>query len=91
MTLTTPKEQLTPREYAEQEHEKTMFDKQAEYNIEIKKLELEATKLEAKFSSWLKIPITIIKLPLLIILGISYCIAVAKNKELSENFWDYLK
>lgn len=91
MTLVSPKEQLTPREYAEQEHEKTMFDKQADYNIEIKKLELEVTKLEAKFSSWLKIPITIVKLPLFIILGIAFCIAVARDKELSENFWNYLK
>lgn len=83
--------ELTRREVQLQEFEKEMFDKQANHAVDMKKLNLEVAKIEARWSSWLKIPITIVKLPVFIVLGIGFCIAVAKNKELPDKFWDYLK
>lgn len=83
--------ELTRREIQLQDFEKEMFDKQANHALDMKKLELEVAKIEARWSSWLKIPITIVKLPVYILLGIGFCISVAKNKELSDRFWNYLK
>ena len=47
--------------------------------------------LEGKWASWLKIPATIVKLPVYIILAVAYCIAVARKTEVSEDFWRLLK
>lgn len=77
-------EQLTPREYETMAYEKEMFEKQAAYQLEL-------AKYEAKWSSWLKLPITIIKLPVYCLFAFGYIIAVAKGKEPSENFWKFIK
>lgn len=93
--------EMTPRESLLHEWEKEIWDRQAEHEITMKKLELEIKrednqakielkKLEAKWSSWLKIPSLIIKIPLFITMGIAFCIAAAKKYEPSKRFWDLL-
>lgn len=72
-----------------------------EHAITIKQLELaikrednqakiELKKLEAKWSSLLKIPSLIIKLPILFILSIAYIFSVLLKQEPSKSFWSYL-
>lgn len=62
-----------------------------EHAVTIKRLELEVLKLETKWNSWLKIPITIIKLPIYIILSFGFIAAVLRKQEPSKDFWAYLK
>lgn len=71
-------------------YEEMMFDKQAEFNIKIKEMELEITKLEAKWSSWLNLPKTIIKLPVYCLMAIGYIISSIRNHEVSKDFWNFL-
>lgn len=82
--------QLTPKETQQMEYEERIFDKQTEYNLEAKRMELEIAKIEAKWSSWLSLPKTIIKLPVYILFAIGYIIAVSLKKEPSENFWKFI-
>lgn len=80
--------QLTPAEMA---YEREMVDKQNAFHLEIKKLELEVTKIEAKWASWLKLPSQIIKLPLYVLLGVAYIVSMITKKEVPKEFWDLLK
>ncbi len=84
-------EELTPKEQSIYQHERQMYELQADHQKEIKRMDIELAKLEAKWSSWLSIPKTIITLPVLFLFGIAYCITVATKQEPSQNFWDFLK
>lgn len=85
------REELTVREREQMEYDREMWAKQSEHAIEIKKLEIEALKLDAKISSWLKLPISILKLPVYMLLGLGYIIHAIKGTEPSDNFWKLLK
>lgn len=52
--------------------------------------EIKLKELEAKWATWLKIPITIIKLPLYILLGLAYICSMFTRKEMPKRFWDLL-
>lgn len=82
--------QLTPKETQQMEYEERIFDKQTEYNLEAKRMELEIAKIEAQWSSWLSLPKTIIKLPVYILFAIAYIITVSLKKEPSESFWKFI-
>ena len=86
----THRETLTPREYEEFNQRKEFFELQAQHELAVKEKELEVMRLEAKWSSWMKIPLTIVKLPVLLLLGVAYCISVARKFELNDNFWRFL-
>lgn len=83
--------ELTNREREEMEFQQQMFDRQAEHTQKVKAMELEVTKIQAKWSSLLRLPIMIAKTPLFILMGVAYCIAVARRHEPSDNFWNLLK
>lgn len=84
-------EELSPREWAEYNNQKEMWQLGAEHAKEMKQLDIEATKLETKWSSWMKIPITIIKLPLFILLVIPLSIYAARKQEVPEAYWRLLR
>lgn len=83
-------EQFTPREAETMRYEAERADKEMAFGMEMKKLDIEVQKIEAKWSVLLKIPIIIVKLPLLILLGIGYIIHAIRKIEPSENFWKLL-
>ena len=56
----------------------------------IRNAELELARIEARWLSWLRIPITVVKLPVYVVFGLAYCIAVARKHEPSEAFWRFL-
>lgn len=87
----THRETLTPREYEEFNQRKEFFEMQAQHELAVKEKELEVMRLEAKWSSWMKIPLTIVKLPVLLFFGIAFCIAVARKYELPEAYWRFIK
>lgn len=75
---------LTPREYELYNQQKEMFELQAAHELRVK-------TMEAKFSSWLKLPLFIIMLPVRMIMAVAFCIAVARKTELGPNFWNFMK
>jgi len=94
--------EVSPRESLLHEWEVENFEKQAAHAIQIKQLELalkrednqakiELKKLEAKWSSWLKLPITLIKLPIYLVMATGYVVAVARKQDVTKNFWEYLR
>lgn len=85
------RESLTPREYEEWNQRKEFFELQAQHELAVKEKELEVMRLEAKWSSWMKIPLTIVKLPVLLLFGIAQIVAVARKYELPEAYWRFIK
>lgn len=94
--------EMTPREHMQMEWTKEENERSREHAIVIKKLELELTReknaaeiklkeLEAKWSSWLRLPSLIIKLPLLVLLGLGYVIDSIKGNDPSSNFWKHIR
>lgn len=94
--------ELTPKEYTLMETEKEENRLNREHLVTMKRLEiqLEMTRnegdiklrtLEAKWSSWLSIPKTIIKLPLYLILGVGYCIHAIRKQKPTAEFWKFIK
>ena len=57
----------------------------------IKNAELELARIEARWLSWLRIPITVVKLPMYIVFGLAYCVTVARKYEPSGDFWRVFK
>lgn len=89
--LPNQREQLTPREYELYNQQKEMFELQTAHAERIKRLDIEAAKLEAKITSWFKIPLSIIKLPLFILLVIPLSIYAARKEAVPEQLWRLLK
>lgn len=84
--------ELTPREFAIQAHEKEMYELQVQHEQTIKRMELEITRLDTKWSSWLRIPITLIKLPVYCLLAVGYIVtAFRDDNEPSVPFWDLMR
>lgn len=89
---------LTPRESIILEHETEEQRLAREHAVRMKELDVELAKtnhaanielkkLEAKWSSWLKLPALIIKLPVLILLSFGYWLDSVRGSEPSKDFW----
>lgn len=83
--------QLTPREATEMEFTKAENEAARQYNLEMKRLELEVERLQVKWGSLLRIPMTFIKLPVLVVMAVAYCICCARKVEPNDKFWNFLK
>lgn len=82
---------MTDLEREEFEQQKTVTELQIAHTQRLKELELEVAKLEAKWSSWLKIPIYIIMLPIRILFAFGFIVAMIRKQEPSDRFWDFIK
>lgn len=82
---------LTPREAVLMEAERDENKLARQFELDRKRLEIELAKLDLKWGSWLKIPLTIIKLPVYILFGVAYVVAVARKHEPSDSFWRFLR
>lgn len=59
---------------------------------QMKQLELDIRTYEAKWQQLLRLPVLLIKLPLFILFGIAFCIAVARGDSIdSSDYWKLLK
>jgi len=94
--------ELTPKEHMMMEFQKDEAREAREHAIVMKKLEIELArdkyageielrKLEAKWSSWLRLPSLIIKWPLFIFFGFGYVIDSIKGNDPTNNFWKFIK
>jgi len=84
-------ESLTPRERDEFEQEKAFAELQISYQLKVKELELELARTEAGWSSLLKIPLTIVRLPVLLLFGLAYIVSRIRGQEPGDNFWNFIK
>jgi hypothetical protein len=97
----TENDQLTPKEHVLLEAEKEEARLAREHAVTIKQLELamkrddnqakvDLKRLEAKWSSWLRIPSLIIRLPFLIILAFGFVVAAIRKHDPGKSFWSLL-
>ena len=84
-------EELTAREYEEYNQQKEMWTLQSAHAKEMKLLDIEIQKLEVKWSSWVKLPLTVIKLPVMVLCIIPLSIYAAKKVDVPEQLWKLLK
>lgn len=102
MVLLDENTQLSPREHMLMEHETEETRLAREHAVRMKGLEIELAreeykarvelkKLEAKWSSWLSIPLTVIKLPIYIVLAFGYLFDSARGNEPSKDYWKHLR
>lgn len=83
--------EVSPREYASWQHEKEMLELQIQHEQHMKELELQVREIEARFASWLKLPIIIVKLPVYVLLAVAYIVQSFKKEPKSvQQFWDFL-
>lgn len=93
--------EMTPRESLEHEWRVEEFEKTSEHAIKMKQLEIELAKedhkaeielkkLEAKWAAWLRLPRTILLLPVLILFAFAYIFAIGFNYQPPKRFWDLL-
>lgn len=91
MSLHTVREQMSEREREEFQQEKEAAAIQGNYNLEIKKMDLEIAREEAKWTNVLRLPIAIITIPVKLLMALGYLVAVAKKTEPSKEYWDFLR
>jgi len=82
---------LSEREAFLATHEREMADMQFAHAKAMKDKEITLAKLEAKWASWLSIPLRIIKLPVAILLGVAYIVSMFTKHEVEEDFWNWLR
>lgn len=82
---------LTPREVQMQQYEKEMLEMQMKHAREMKLLEVEILKLEAKWQSWIKLPLVIVTLPVRILLVIPLSIYAATKQTIPEFYERFFK
>jgi uncharacterized protein YtpQ (UPF0354 family) len=85
------RETLTPRERAELDWEREYAKLQVEYGTKVQELDLEVRKLEAKWSSLLKLPLAVVLLPVKLIMALAIPIAAITKHDLSDKFWEFMR
>ena len=82
----TQRDKMTDFEREEFQQEKTVVEMQLEHAQKMKEMELEIARLEARFSSWLKLPLIVITLPVRVVLALGYAIGMIR-KQPDPEFW----
>lgn len=76
--------QLTMREIQQMEYDKQMWEAQAAHQLALKQLEVRALEMESKWTSWFKIPLTIITLPVRVLMVIPMTVYAVTHQEVPE-------
>jgi hypothetical protein len=89
--LSNQREEVTPREWATMNHEKEMFDKQVAHQQRIKELDIEARKIEARWSSLLRIPVLFLKLPVALAVSLVLGVYAIRGLEPPESLTSFIR
>jgi hypothetical protein len=54
-------------------------------------MDVEVRKLEARWSSWLRLPMAIVLLPIKFVLAFAIPISVITKKDLPDKFWEFMR
>lgn len=84
-------DQLSPRESEIMRHDAEREDKQMEYGMKMKELDIEVEKLQSRWLALLRLPLFILKIPLILLLGIAYIVHAIRGSEPSDSFYNLLK
>ena len=84
-------EQISPREYSTWQHEIEMFNLQADHTARMKDKEIEVQKLEAKWASWIRIPLVLITLPVRILFVIPLTVYAVTRQEVPEFYQRFFR
>jgi hypothetical protein len=76
-------EVVTQRERELHRQEIEMFEMQSAHTLKMKQLELQIVEKETRWSNAQKIPLTIVKLPVLFVFAIAFLF----KKDLPDEFW----
>ena len=87
----TQNQDISSREITEHDWEVDMFERQAAHSIKIKELDIEAAKLEARVSAWFRLPLYLLKLPVLLLCIIPLTVYAARKQEVPEQLWALLR
>src|SRR5690348_14310376 len=63
----------------------------AEHDRQIRELEVDIKRLEAKWIAMLKIPLNIVLLPTKLIMALAIPISAISGKQLDRHFWEIMK
>lgn len=85
------REDISPREQIIHEWEREDFKLQSEHAVNIKKLDIEATKLDSKITAWFKLPIRLLYLPVSLFLVLVLVIYAIRGKEPPQSLVELLK
>lgn len=66
-------------------------ERQADYGLRVKELELEVAKLEAKWTQLYRLPLAVVLLPVRILFAIGFIALCVVKKEPSDKFWEFMK
>lgn len=100
--FTAENTELSPREYILMENETEQTRLAREHAVTLKQLEIELQRdknnatielkrLEAKWASWLRIPLLILKLPVMLPLSFSYIFYILRGIDPPKDFWAFLR
>ena len=85
------RDEMTSREYQQHEWDVEARRETFEQQVKLKQMDVELARLDAKWSSWLKLPLRLIMLPVYLLFGVGYCIHAITKKEPPENFWKLMR
>lgn len=91
MTFQISQDNITPAESTRHSWDDEERRLEREHDITTRKLELEVLKQQNRWDTLLRIPITIVKLPVYLVLGVGIATALARGKELPERIWEQLR
>jgi hypothetical protein len=85
------RDEMTPREREEFEQQKEIAILQGDYQVRYRQMDVEVRKLEARWSSWLRLPMAIVLLPIKFVLAFAIPISVITKKDLPDKFWEFMR
>lgn len=91
MILTNSADNISPAESTRHSWDEEDKRQAREYDLQCRKLELDIIRTESNWNSFFKLPITIIRMPVYIIMAFGYVVAMIRGNEPSQNFWDFIK
>ena len=91
MSLASRESEVSPRQWAEWNHEKEMYGMQSSHMIRAKELDVELERLQSKWQSWLKLPLKLVLLPVLVLVGLSFIVYPLVKKDVPESLINLLK
>jgi len=85
------REDITAREQVIHEWEREDFKLQSEHAVTIKKLDIEATKLDSKITAWFKLPLRLIYLPVSLFICLVLFVYAIRGKEPPKSLIELLR
>lgn len=82
---------LTPREIEEFKQELEVAEKQADYGLKVKELELQIKKIETHWTQVFRLPLAVILLPVKFVMAFAIITSLITKKDLPKEFWDLLR